>query len=541
MNNPFDEFDAQQGNPFDEFDEKPALNAAEDPSIAADVAKGALSGVGRGIAEIPGVYGDVQQLARMAPWAPKRSLLDAILEKTTGSKNLPTSDETVKFAGKFVPGLDYKPETTAGRFAQRAGEFATNAIGGEGSLAARTARYVALPALGSQAAEYAAEGTGLEPVASALGAIAGGTAGGVVRWPGQAARAAGYQRGLLPQDAKVSRSVDTLTNAGVKLSAGDMTGSDRLRWMEDAAGKMAGARDVMGEKQASLNKAMFKQAGVDNFLDAETSQFTPETWLHGDARFKQAYDDLNSQSFVDYNPTFNAKLGRIETDYHDWTNATGRVKGVSDWFDKVRDIAVNGKGKLSGTDAQQWRSELVRVRKSLDRNSSEFKAIDGLVKLFDDSLEANTPQQFQGIRKRINREYSNYKLLEEAAAGAGSTSGFVSPALVRGKAARRNNYAYQRGTSDLGELAKAAEQVMKAKPSSGTAERAMNSGAIGGAIGIPTMATGAALGRILTSDIIQKWLGGGYRPARQARAATPINRDAIMRAGIMGLLSGGTQ
>jgi len=500
-----------------------------------------LSGVGRGVASVPGFAGDVQSLARMAPWAPKRSLLDAILERTTGDKNLPTSEDTIKAASKVVPGLDYKPETDAGRFAQRAGEFATNAIGGEGSLAARTARYVALPAAGSLMAESAAEGTGLEPIASALGSVAGGVAGGIIRRPGQAARAAGYQRGILPQDAKVARSVDTLTNAGVKLSAGDMTGSDRLRWMEDAAGKMAGARDVMGEKQASLNKAMFKQAGVDSFLDAETGQFTPDTWLQGDARFQKIYDDLNQQSFVDYNPTFNSKLGRIESDYNDWTNATGRVKGVSDWFEKVRDIAVSGRGRLAGTDAQQWRSELVKVRKGLDKNSSEFKAIDGLVKLIDDSLETNTPKQFQGIRSRTNREYSNYKLLEDAASAAGSTSGFVSPALVRGKAARRNNYAYQRGTSDLGELAKAAEQVMKAKPSSGTAERAMSSGAIGGAIGIPTMATGAALGRIVTSDFIQKLLGGGVGPARAARAATPINRDALLRAGIMGLLSGEVQ
>jgi hypothetical protein len=306
--------------------------------------------------------------------------------------------------------------------------------------------------------------------------------------------------------------------------------------MEDSAGKMFGARDIFGEQQAGLNRAKFRHAGVDQFLDAATGQYNPDTWIQGDARFKNLYNNLNQSSFVDFNPTLNARLGQIEQGYHNWTNATGPTRGVTNWFDKIRDIGVNG-GRLSGPDAQSWRSELVDVRKGLSPKTAEFNAIDSLVKLIDDSLESNTPASMRGRRQSLNREYSNYKLLEEASKAAGSTSGYISPAIARAKAANRNSHAYARGTSDIGELAKAAEHVMKRKPSSGTAERALGTGAIGGAIGLPTMATGAVIGRLITSDAIQRLLGGGYQTARAARAATPIDREAIMRAGILGLLS----
>ena len=177
---------------------------------------------------------------------------------------------------------------------------------------------------------------------------------------------------------------------------------------------------------------------------------------------------------------------------------------------------------------------MVDIRKGLSPKTAEFNAIDGLVKLIDSSLEANTPEQFKNLRQKINRQYSNYKLLEETAGTSGSSSGYISSANLRNKATRRNNHAMQRGTSDLGELARSAENVMKSKPSSGTAERATNMALLGGNLGYANAAVGAGLGRVLTSDFIQRLLKTGINAGQK----TPLDKQALYRAGILGLLSG---
>jgi len=152
-----------------------------------DIAKGALSGVGRGVAAIPGFAGDVQNLARMAPWAPKRSLLDAILEQAGFSRNLPTSSDTINAAARVVPGLDYRPQTAVGRMAQDVGEFVPGALtGGEGTVARRIAMNAVAPGVGESALGQLTEGSSYEPAARIVGAIAGA---GVPRAVGGAYRA----------------------------------------------------------------------------------------------------------------------------------------------------------------------------------------------------------------------------------------------------------------------------------------------------------------------------------------------------------------
>lgn len=547
---------SKQGLSFDDL-----IPASKQPTAKSDTPPvldaffGLGSGMGRGVASIPGFAGDVQQLARMAPFAPKRSMLDGLLEKAGLSKDLPTSEDTIKAASSLlpkpqrtlsdlvtgkehVPFLEYKPQTTAGQYAQKIGEFIPNIFGGEGNIAAKGLRYAVAPAVASKLAEDAAQGTGYEGLASAAGAVAGGIGGGLVRQPGQAAKAARPAgRGVFSQDPAIARHVKTLEDAGVTLSAGDRTGKKALQWLEDAAGKVPLGRDLKEEGRSQLNEAMFKKAGVNSHLDKDTKQFTPETWIGGDTNFKNWYDAINSQSHVKFDPAFNNALGALEKNYHDWTNATGPTKGVTNEFEKLRDIGVNG-GRLDGPDAQLWRSKLVDIRKGLNPKTAEHEAIDGMVKLLDSSLEANTPAHLQGARQKVNRAYSNYKLLEEAAKATGSNKGFISPAIARGLAARKNNFAYQRGTSDVGELAKAAEVVMKDKPSSGTAERSMAGMALSTAGGLSMLPKAILSSRLITSDPVQRLLGGTARKAIPARKATPIDKDAIIRAGILGLLGG---
>jgi len=107
---------------------KPTLNS---PNEFVDAFSSLGSGLARGYAAAPGILGDLQQLSRKLPGAPKRSMLDAILEKTTGYKDLPTSEDTIAAAGKFVPAVNEKPQTQVGAYAEKFGEFLPGAMTGD--------------------------------------------------------------------------------------------------------------------------------------------------------------------------------------------------------------------------------------------------------------------------------------------------------------------------------------------------------------------------------------------------------------------------
>lgn len=124
----------------------------------------------------------VQQGAQFAP----NPLMQAIATSPTSAQ---TQKKIEEYTGEF-----YKPQTTAGEYAQTVGEFLPAALGGEASLLARGAR-VAVPALASETAGQATEGTKAEPVARFGAALAGGVGTALATRPGTAARAL---RGQLP-------------------------------------------------------------------------------------------------------------------------------------------------------------------------------------------------------------------------------------------------------------------------------------------------------------------------------------------------------
>lgn len=166
-----------------------------------DVGAAAGSGLVKGAAAIPGIAGDIEGLARTGA----RALGSDTAEETV----LPTSAETQRWVGEAVPALqgalNYRPETTAGEYAQTIGEFAPVVLAGRPiknaaalgrkaltkivpaaeriapeiaatsnlPTAGEVATQVVAPAMASEGAGKATEGTWLEPAARLTGAVAG--------------------------------------------------------------------------------------------------------------------------------------------------------------------------------------------------------------------------------------------------------------------------------------------------------------------------------------------------------------------------------
>lgn len=179
------------------------------PSVGMDMVSSLGAGIGRGAADLAGIPGTLADLGQGAlQWGlstgyglatgkepdprsesgverffagPTPELSESLL---FGGKN-PLSGDVLKKAASVVTGgaTDYQPYTTAGKFARTAGEFLPSAMAFGGGGALNALRYGVVPALSSEAAGQATEGTAFEPWARVGGALAGGLVGSRIGAP----------------------------------------------------------------------------------------------------------------------------------------------------------------------------------------------------------------------------------------------------------------------------------------------------------------------------------------------------------------------
>jgi len=186
-----------------------------EPGAIEDVAKSAGIGAVKGSIGIAGAAGDIRQLLSTGvdyaaqhfgiPADRVQQFKDTVYQganafpPTAAIANAPTSGDIQKGIEHYT-GDFYKPKTTAGEYAQTAGEFLPAAFGGEAGLVGRAARTL-IPAASSETAGQLTKGSGYEPVARFLGALAGGGATALASRPGTAARAIQQQLpdGITPQ------------------------------------------------------------------------------------------------------------------------------------------------------------------------------------------------------------------------------------------------------------------------------------------------------------------------------------------------------
>lgn len=244
MANPFDQFDAppvKGGNPFDEFDAAPAAprkpsakDSAPKPNFGqtmADIGTSALSGLGKGTAQLSGdiigaMRGNVpfyqnptQQtnavlanaLAGLVPTKNKvlGSTLRAAVNPSAETFSQMQGTLTGAFQPNNKPGEEFKPQTRSGRLAQTAAQFVpTGVAAGPGGIVRRIAESAA-SGLASEAGGQLAEGTPLEGAARLVGALSTGAGSNVVRNVNAAVKA----EKLIPSIEKIKETSSNLYNA----------------------------------------------------------------------------------------------------------------------------------------------------------------------------------------------------------------------------------------------------------------------------------------------------------------------------------------
>ena len=535
-------------------------SASSQPNVMADVAKSGASGVARGaldLAGLPGTIADAMnaggqfalrkgyELATGNAPSPDGGFLERfaagptpeVTEALGGLQN-PLSGAKFRGVASDLTGgaTEYQPKTTLGKYVGTAAEFLPGAAT-MGMNPGNLLRFGVLPGVASEGAGQATEGTPYEPFARIGAALAA---------PGLPVLAS---RAVTPFriDPARSAAAKTLRAEGINPTAGQITGSERLRYAESELGGGKAAQ-IMGDQAEAFTSAAMKRAGGSGRATSDNIKAIRD-------QLSKGFDDISARNTVRADQPLVADMNRTIQEY-------GRVlpseqrQIVANIGQDIVDRFRSGGGSMSGRDYQNIRSRLTnRVQNNRGKDNELADAWRGMRNALDDAMTRSVRPKDATEWATLRNRWGNLKTLERAAVGGGEDAamGLISPARLRQAAATGNRGGYARGEGDFTELSKAGQALLTPLPNSGTAPRTrmQNLGAslptvlgagVGGSAGgiqggiLGAMAGAAApyaAGRTLMSRPVQSYLANEMLSA--PRAADP--RLAAIVASLLGQLA----
>lgn len=335
---------------------------------------------------------------------------------------------------------------------------------------------------------------------------------------------------------------DILRNEGVSLTAGQRSGSTPLRYAESILGDapLAGgqASGVMTRQGEEFTEAALRRAGG-------AGRASPDNMLAISDRIGQQFRDLSGRNTMQADPQLARDIGSTLREYDRVLPAERRAI-IGNLASDIVERFQAGSGRMPGQDYQTIRSRLSRLSKNARQGDPDYAdALRGLRDAMDNGMTRSITPEDAGAWQQARREWGNYKTLEKAASGAGSDTalGLISPSALRNAATVRDRGAYVRGQGDFADLARAGEALLKPLPNSGTGQRNLITGLVGGGAGtvgatgnLPLAAAMAVApglaGRALYSSPVQRWLGN--------QALGAASREQF-EANLRSLLLGGGQ
>lgn len=318
--------------------------------------------------------------------------------------------------------------------------------------------------------------------------------------------------------------VDALQREGVDLTAGQATGSTRLKAMESELGG-ANAQNFMDTQGEQFTNAALNRIGVS------APRATPEVLDTAYRNIGSEFDRLASNASVPVDQPFMADLQNTLTSYNDLLERSA-APAVQRYVDEIFDHASNsppGQPMLTGEQYQSLRS---RLGADMRRTTSPelANALGDIQSALDDSVErylsVAAPDDIPAWQD-VRNQYRNFLVIEKAASGAGENTalGLLSPAQLRSAASQQNRRGYVRGQGDFAELARNGVAAMTPLPNSGTATRSAAQSLFSSAPAIAGTLMGGAAGAGNPFAAIAGGVAGAAVPGQVGKALlSPLGR-----------------
>ncbi len=230
-----------------------------------------------------------------------------------------------------------------------------------------------------------------------------------------------------PQNAARQGAVQTLENEGVTaLTAGQRTGNERLRWVEDATAMVpgGGGRATAMQQQANeqFTRAALRRAGI------QADKATPDVLDDAFANIGREYQNFAGATNIPGRPSFANRFRAIAADYVGNTSNAMRIDRVPEFAKELANRLSSPALGITGRQYNTYRSELARFQREQRSNPQAANAVGRMIRELDNAmLRAAPPPQRAGIREALqdrNRRYRNLLAIEDATAFAsGSRAG----------------------------------------------------------------------------------------------------------------------
>lgn len=369
------------------------------------------------------------------------------------------------------------------------------------------------------------------------GAAVGGAVPLVAKGIGAATRA--ITPLSIPAENQAAAAI--LRQEGVPVTAGQISGSKAVKYAESALGDapFAGGRttEILASQGDDFTRAAMRRAGGTGTATAENM-----ATLYDDlgATFK----GLSARNTLTADPQLGQDIGIALRNYERILKPDQKAIVGNYAVDIVQRLRATG-GRLPGDEYQTIRSRLTKSAHA-NRNDGEFSdALKGIRNALDNAMERSILPADKGAWAKAQREYRNYKVLEDAVGRAGSdaAAGRISPQALRGAAMKSGGKSgYVRGKGDFADLARSGELLMTPMPNSGTAQRGLSIGGASGAtaafmsgnypLALAAIAAPGVAGRTLMSPMVQRYMTN--------QRMGPVTQKAIEQH-LRGLLQGGGQ
>lgn len=501
--------------------------AGEDAGLAKAAGVGAVQGA-LGLVTLPR---SLEQLGRAGINYASQALGGGqVVDPNSTVTGWPSYSDAKQFVEGYT-GEFYKPKTVAEEYARTAGEFLPAALGGGGAIS-RAAR-VAVPAVASETAGQLTKGTEYEGPARVAGAVVGSIA------PSVALRQA--------TSGARSKAVRKLKSEGVTaLTESQKTGSQSLRRFEDAANQIPFSGRVAEKMQskageqftgAVLKRALSPQTIKDIKKNGGNPNLATEDVLSAaiDA-FKADYGKLANKLQITPDQKLLRDLQAVGREYVS-TSPAGSVRPMI--ADAAQDLA--SKGPMTGVQAAKYISRLKEKSRGMAGDKEAQNAILDIIRLLQDNMVKNMGQRSgQGAAEALRKEmktlhtrYRNYIAVEDAVAASTAENfarGVITPAKLRAAVKKQGKRQLVSGKSDLGNLARAGDEVLTLLPTSGTAERTQYIGLLSNPLSFGSGGTGATIGTLVAGPVggVAGAVAGAMAPGLAARGL--MNLSPLARA-----------
>lgn len=358
-------------------------------------------------------------------------------------------------------------------------------------------------------------------------------------------------------------SVDYLASEGITPTAGQTTGSNRLKRAESSLGTAPGSGGA-AERESERVAGEFT-AAVNRRMGVEAERATPEVIQDVRKNLSKEFESSTKNMKVEVTSKF-------LDDIRGWTEGLlkeGFDEATTNRLIQQKDNILGGfvtgtKGNPPTMTGKRYHSEIKYdspLNNAVHAGGDISKYAKKLRDILDDALEATATKRGTktgvGMRAALDefrearRKYANMVIISKAVSGAGegTAAGYVSPqrlrAVLTGGDDAKINYAAGRG--DLNELAHAGNEVLTPLPTSQTSERIATHGVpigMASAVGLAATgnlpaAAGAAVlpftpglaGRALLSKPVQNYI----RSPSSIRGTMPLGPS---RLGGMSVLQG---